>query len=244
MSEVDPRVAAGLKTQLAGRKRLLLSNARHIGWKMAFGAPKMMERLRLSAPAPGYLTDRTLLENGSSVSITGWSGPVVEFEIALLIGVDVPAGADPARARAAIDGIAPAIELADVDLPLTPEGVADIVAGNIFHRGVILGEPSFGRPGADLTGLTATIDATAGPTSDGPTSDGGTRTEVTDFEALTGEYGSVVAAAADALAGNGARLKAGDVIIGGSIVPPMMVTEPATFTYTLAGFPALTLSLV
>jgi 2-keto-4-pentenoate hydratase len=234
MSEVDPRVAEGLRTQLAGRNRLLLSNARHIGWKMAFGAPIMMERLRLSAPAPGYLTDRTLLENGASVSIAGWSGPVVEFEIALLIGADVPAGADPVRARAAIDGIAPAIELADIDGPLSPESVADIVAGNIFHRGVILGEPSFGRPGADLTGLTATIDATV---------DGETRTEVTDFEALTGEYGAVVAAAADALAGGGARLRAGDVVIGGSIVPPVQVTGSAAFTYTLAGFPSLTVSL-
>jgi 2-keto-4-pentenoate hydratase len=238
MSEVDPRVAAGLKTQLASRNRLLLSNARHIGWKMAFGAPGMMERLQLSAPAPGYLTDRTLLDNGASVSIAGWSGPVVEFEIALLIGADVPAGTDPTRARAAIDGVAPAIELADIDGPLTPESVADIVAGNIFHRGVILGEPSFGRPGADLTGLTAAIEATPGPSGDGVV-----RTEVTDFEALTGEYGAVVAAAADALAGNGARLRAGDIIIGGSIVPPVMVDSATTFTYTLAGFPSLALSL-
>jgi 2-keto-4-pentenoate hydratase len=234
MSEVDPRVAAGLKTQLSARNRLLLANARHIGWKMAFGAPMMMDRLQLSAPAPGYLTDRTLLENGASVSMVGWSGPVVEFEIALHLGEDVPGGVSPAQARAAIMGIGPAIELADLDGPLTPESVADIVAGNIFHRGVILGEPSFGRPGADLADLTATIDATI---------DGATRTEVTDFEALTGEYGAVVASAADALAGSGARLRAGDIIIGGSIVPPVMVTEPTTFTYTLTGFPSLTISL-
>ena len=234
MSEVDPRVAEGLKRQLGVRNRLILSNARHIGWKMAFGAPVMLERLQLPAPAPGYLTDRTLLDDGASVSMAGWTGPVVEFEIALHLGVDVPAGTSPDQARMAVSGIAPAIELADVDLPLTPEGVADIVAGNIFHRGVILGEPSFGRSGADLTGLTATITTTVGDA---------TPTQVTDLETLTGDYGSVLAAAADALTGHGTGMRAGDVIIGGSIVPPIQVNETTTFTYTLTGFPPLTVTL-
>jgi 2-keto-4-pentenoate hydratase len=234
MSEVDSRVAEGLRRQLAVRNRLILSNARHIGWKMAFGAPAMLERLQLPVPAPGYLTDRTLLDNGASVSMAGWTGPVVEFEIALHLGADVPAGTSPDRARMAVSGIAPAIELADVDLPLTPHDLSDIVAGNIFHRGVILGEPSFARPGADLTGVTATITTTF---------DDGTPTHVTDLEALTGDYGSVLAAAADALSGHGIGLRAGDVIIGGSIVPPIQANETTTFTYTLTGCPSLTVTL-
>lgn len=206
---------------------MLLTGARHIGWKMAFGAPAMMERLHLGVAAPGFLTDRTLVENDASVSTSGWTGAVIEFELALHLGADIPAGVSPAQARAAVAGIAPAIELADVDLPLEPDRVADIVAGNIFHRGFVLGEPSFARPGADLSGLTIEIGT------------GDDERIVTDLEALTGEYGMVLAAAADALAHHDARLTAGDVIIGGSVIPPVPITGPTRFEYRLSGFSPL-----
>jgi 2-keto-4-pentenoate hydratase len=230
MPDTDQRVLEGLGRQLTDRRRMLLTGARHIGWKMAFGAPAMMERLHLGVAAPGFLTDRTLIEDGASVSTGGWTGPVIEFEIALHLGADLAAGASPEQARAAVAGIAPAIELADVDLPLVPDRVADIVAGNIFHRGVILGEPSFARPGADLTGLVADIAA------------GDDRRTVTDLEALTGDYGTVLAAAADALAQHGARMTAGDVIIGGSVIPPIPIVGRTVFEYHLEGFPHLTVS--
>lgn len=226
-AEVDARIDAGLARQFDARRRLLAEGARHIGWKMAFGAPAMLERLQLSAPAPGFLTDQTLLEDGATVPVQGWTTPVVEFEIALHLGVDVAAGAGPADARAAVAAIGPAIELADVDLVLSPDLVADIVAGNIFHRGVILGESDPTRSGVDLAGLDASVD------------NGATSTEVTDLEALTGDYGMVVATVAALVARHGERLKAGDVIIGGSVVSPLPVPAPTTFVYTVTGFPPL-----
>jgi 2-oxo-3-hexenedioate decarboxylase len=227
-AEFDARVDAGLDRLFDARQRMLSEGARHLGWKMAFGAPAMLERLQLSAPAPGFLTDKTLFESGATLPLLGWTAPVVEFEIALHLGVDVPAGTGPAGARAAVAAIGPAIELADVDLALSPDLVADIVAGNIFHRGVILGEPDSTRSGVDLAGLVATID------------NGAAISELTDLEALTGDYGMVVATVADLVSRHGERLKAGDVIIGGSVVSPLPVPAPTTFVYTLSGFPPLT----
>jgi 2-keto-4-pentenoate hydratase len=225
---VDVRIDAGLSRQFDLRRKSLAEGARHLGWKMAFGAPAMLERLRLSAPAPGFLTDQTLLADGATVPVLGWTMPVVEFEIALHLGVDVIAGTGHAEARAAVAAIGPAIELADVDLAFSPDLVADIVAGNIFHRGVILGEPDSSRSGVDLAGLVATVD------------NGTTTIEVTDLEALTGDYGMVVATVADLVARHGERLRAGDIIIGGSVVSPLPVPAPTTFVYSLKGFPPLT----
>lgn len=230
MPEPDPRVVAGLQRLLDERRRLLLSGARHIGWKMAFGAPAMMERLHLDAPAPGYLTDRVVLDDGSVVSLSGWVRPVIEFELALHLGEDIPAGSSPEEARRAVSGVAPAIELADVDLELEPDRVPDIVAGNIFNRAVILGEPSFAREGARISDLTAEILS------------GEATVRVTDFEALTGEYGWVLAHAATALEVHGARLRAGDLVIAGSVIPPIPINSPTRFTYEVSGFPPITVT--
>ena len=46
------------------------------------------------APLVGFLTRNARVQSGGSVSFAGWSKPVVEPEIAVHIGRDVPAGAD------------------------------------------------------------------------------------------------------------------------------------------------------
>src|SRR6185436_15137167 len=107
-----------------------------IGWKVGFGAPAAMETLRITAPLIGHLTDRARLEPASKVSLAGWSKAAAEAEIAVFMGKDLPGGANRDAAKNAIAGIAPAIELADVDFP--PDDVEAILKGNIYQRHVLL----------------------------------------------------------------------------------------------------------
>jgi 2-keto-4-pentenoate hydratase len=231
MSDIDSRVESGLTRLLDSRTDRLASGERHIGWKMAFGAPAMLERFGLTAPVPGYLTTGTVIDNRADIGVADWTGPVAEFELALHLTTDVAGGASPRDARASIGAIGAAIELADVDLPLQTERLGDIIAGNIFHRSVTLGVPDPSRAGGDLSGLVAEIMI------------GGVERQVSDLEEFTGEYGSVVAAAAAALSRHGVTLRAGDVIIAGSIVPPVPVTGGATCRYQLTGLPPLTVEV-
>jgi 2-oxo-hept-3-ene-1,7-dioate hydratase len=227
----DARVLAGLGRLLETRRTTLAAGHSHLGWKMAFGAPAMMTRLELAAPAPGYLTDRTLLDNGGVVDTSTWTGPVAEFEIALHLGADVDPTMTPAEARATVESFGAAIELADIDIPLEPDRVEDIVAGNIFHRAVILG-PAGSGPDLDLEHVTAIVHT-----------DGSETHRVDDLEALTGEYGWVLVSAAQALDAHGEHLRAGDVVIGGSVVVPVRVESPATFTYELGSLPPLSVTV-
>lgn len=228
----DPRVIDGTKRQLAERRRRLDAGAGHVGWKVGFGAPSALELMQISAPLSGYLTDRTVLEPGERVPVGDWGRGIVEFEVAVYLAEDLGAGAGDEQARAAVGSLGPAIELANIDLPIGPDGVADILAGDIFHEAVIFGDRDPDRAGIDISGMTGRILV-----------DGEERAAVTELEEITGAYPWIVSTVASTLASQGERLRAGDVIITGSIVPPIPVTEGTTFTFALDPFSPISVHL-
>ncbi len=221
----DPRVVAGLERQLARRRQMLDRGAKPLGWKVGFGAPAALELMQITAPLLGFMTDATRLESGSVVETADWERGIVEFEVAVYLGRDLGPGSSPNEARAAVSAVGPAIELANIDLPLEASGVEEIVAGDIFHQSVILGDPDPGRAGLDTSGLTARI-----------LIDGTERAATADLEAITGAYPWIVSTVADTLAANGECLRADDVIITGSVVPPIPVTEGRDFALVLDPF--------
>ena len=164
--------------------------------------------MEISAPLLGFMTDATLFERGATIDTTDWERGIVEFEVAVYLGRDLGPGASDDDARAAISAVGAAIELANVDLPIEAASVGEIVAGDIFHMGVMFGEPDQRRAGLDIEGLTARI-----------LIDGTERAETTDLQAITGAYPWIVRTVADTLAANSETLRAGDVIITGSVVP-------------------------
>lgn len=211
----DPRVLAGMRAQLAARASRLAAGGRHLGWKAGFGAPAALQKFRLPGPLVGFMLAGARVTSDDTVSISGWTKPVAEPEIAVWLGDDLSDGSDRAKVAAAISSIGPAIELADLDPP--PEDVTEILAGNIFHRRVILGRADTARAGARLDGLVAHV-TRSGTKADPVTGDA--------LEANTGRLLDVVAHLASTLAACGEKLARGDVIICGSVVPPIFL-EPA-----------------
>src|SRR5690242_5154099 len=102
-----------MAAQLEQRGRRLESGEEHLGWKVGFGTPPVMEQLGTSASLVGYLVRSALLEPGATVSLAGWSKPILEPEIAVHLRGDVTdGGRDPDAVRAAVAGLGAAIELA------------------------------------------------------------------------------------------------------------------------------------
>jgi 2-keto-4-pentenoate hydratase len=208
----DPRIAEGMRAQMALRQKLLDGGAKQIGWKVGLGAPAMQVKCRLTAPIVGFLLDRALLPTGATVSLAGWQKPAAEAEIAAYIGRDLPAGANRDEVRRAIAAIGPAIELADIDCPM--DDVKAALAGDIFQRHVILGARDAMRGGARLDGLKARVTRS------------GTDVPVpTDLETNIGEVVTIVRHVADVAAAVGGGLRAGQFIICGSLTVPMLL-EP------------------
>lgn len=206
----DPRIQRGMAAQLGRRRERLDAGEQPLGWKVGFGSPAAMQKLTIQAPLIGFLIDKALVASGATVSLAGWIKPAAEPEIAVHMGHDLPAGADRDTVRAAIAGLGPAIELADVDRP--PDDVERILAGNIYQRGVIVGPCDASRAGGTVGGLQGQI-----------TRNGEAFAQTSDPQALTGDLIDIVRHVADTLAAFGETLRAGQIIITGSIVPPLWV---------------------
>jgi len=117
-----------------------------------------------------------------------------------------------AAAAAAVGALGPAIELADLDVP--PNDVEAILTGNIYHRHVLLGPRDATRAGCKVEGVTGRVFRR-----------GAEAARTSDPQANVGKLVEIVRHVADVLAAFGERLRAGEVIITGSIVPPLFV-EP------------------
>lgn len=207
---VNSAVTKGMQRQLQARAALLASGAKALGWKVGFGAPAALEMLGIDAPLVGFLVDGGLIGASETVSLAGWTKPVAEPEIAIYMGSDLAGGAGLDAAAAAIAGLGPAIELADMDIP--PKDTETILAGNIYHRRVALGPMDASRAGARLDGLSGRVFR-----------HGGEFAFTEELEANTGKLIEIAAHVANSLAACGEALRAGEVIIPGSVTPPIFL---------------------
>jgi 2-keto-4-pentenoate hydratase len=210
-----PLIQKGMPLQLAKRRARIAAGEKPLGWKVGLGAPASLQKLGITAPAVGFLMQRGLVLSGGTVSFAGWAKPVAEAEICVRVATDLRGGATPDTAMAAIKEILPAIELADLDPPPGPDNIDAVLDGNIYQRHVVLcGNTRFG---GSTSGLTSRLFRRGQEAS-----------QTTDPEALTGKLPAIVAHVANTLAAFGEKLSAGDVIITGSITPPIMIEDDET----------------
>jgi len=179
--------------QLGHWRATLHSGAARVGWKIGLNVPAVQEKLGIDRSVIGHLTTATLVGADGAHSLAGAEKPMAEPEIAIEVGPD-----------GTIAGLAPAIEVADIDRPL--EDVGEIVATNIFHRAVTIG-PSVPFPSAE--GIEAVLTVNGEQVGSG---DAG----ATDLEAI-------VTLVDETLRGAGESLQAGDRIIAGSLTAPAPV---------------------
>jgi 2-keto-4-pentenoate hydratase len=216
LTDLDkPLIKKGMTAQLAKRRARIAAGEKPLGWKVGLGAPAALQRLGNAAPVIGYLMQRALVLSGSTVSFNGYVKPVAEPEICVRMARDLPGRASAEEAAAAVKDIFPAIELADFDPVPTAENIDAVLEADIYQRHVILCGNT--RPGASLAGLTSRVMRRGAETA-----------RTTDLEALTGKLPDIISHVASTLAAFGEKLAAGDVIITGSITPPIVIEADET----------------
>jgi 2-keto-4-pentenoate hydratase len=220
----DPRVRRGMERQLESRRTLIEQGARPIGWKLGLGTAAAMEQHGTTAPLVGFLTDRGLREPGA-VPVGGWTKPTAEPEIAVHVAHDVPSDGERDAVAAAIAGFGVAIELVD----LGTDEVEEMLAGDLFHRHVVLGPPVEAIALDDLRGAIVLADEGQ---------------YVADPLELVGDPVASLAHLATHLAAFGEVVRAGDVLITGSIVPALAVSPGQRLEYRLEPLGELDLHFV
>ena len=215
-----PAVQDGMRRMLELRAARIDAEDRAIGWKLGLGAPSSLEKFDLAGPLVGFLSESALHEPGALLSIEGWQRPVAEPELAVHISEDIPPGSrDIGKA---ILGLAAAIELADVNPP--PDDIADVLGGNIYHRAVVTDVSHIERvPVGELRArVVSGVDVVA---------------EIADLEAQTGDLYTIIGHCADLLAAAGEVLRAGDIVIAGSVIPPVPMKPGDSFRFEVDGLP-------
>ena len=190
------RVSLALQAQLRARRGELDSGAVRVGWKVGLHIAEV-EEVMGSEPVFGYLTSATRLEPGATFHARGVRALRVEAEVAVELGRDVRPTDGPEAVRAAIAGLASALELVDVEPQV--DDFEGVVADNAYHRAFVLGPTRRVAPG---TQLASTCRINGELRASGTTSEG---------------FSAKLMAIARQLDAVGEGLRAGDRIITGSL---------------------------
>ena len=127
------------------------------GHKIGCTTPVMQSFLGIPNPCAGAVFDSTVREVSGSFDFDRLLHPGVECEMAVRLGVDLPADGAPydrSTVTPAVDAVMAAIELVDdrwvdyksVDTPT-------LIADNFFGAGCVLGAPVHDWQGLDLTAV-------------------------------------------------------------------------------------------
>jgi 2-oxo-3-hexenedioate decarboxylase len=206
MTSPDRRLAAGMAKQARLREQQLAGGARRAGWKAGFGTASAMAKLGTDAPLVGFLTDATRAAGGGTVSIEGFAAPRLEPEVAVALRGPISPAATPGEIVAAVQAVAPAIEIIDLG---PADDLEELLAANIFHRAYLIG-PFADADATRLDGIRVDIHM----------GDAELRLGV-DPAALLGRVPDILGGMARQLPLAGAAFAAGDVVITGSVIPAL-----------------------
>jgi len=203
------------------------------GYKIGLTTKRMQEMCGLDRPVAGVVLSDRVHASGASLALADYVRIGLEFEIAVRLARDLrPDGRALTLAEVAdaVDAVAPAIEIIeDRGADYAALDALSLIADNSWNAGIVLG--SFVKPWPDLAAAEATVFA------DGALIDRGFGRDV-----LGHPFHSVAWLAAH-LADNGTALRAGDIVMTGSLVTTKFPKKSSAYRYQLGGLGAVALTI-
>lgn len=200
-TQVPLTVAQAYEIQSASLARRYARGEKRIGVKMGFTSRAKMQQMGLDKMIWGRLTDAMLLEAGGTVSRSRFIHPRVEPEIAFMLKRPLSGTIDAMTAAAAVEAVAPALELIDSRYENFKFSLTDVIADNSSSSAFVIG-PWASRD-TDLSNLGLVMEI-----------DGMTRQVGSTAAILSNPLFSLVAAAR-LVAEAGEKLSKGDIVMAG-----------------------------
>ena len=215
------RVSSGLLQQ-----RIELDGEKVIGKKIGVTSKAVMNMLGVNQPDFGYLTDAMVVEEGEPLSITDkMIQPRAEGEIAFVLKKDLEGpGVTATDVLQATDFIVPCFEIVDSRIRDWKIKIQDTVADNASCGYFLLGQNAVDPSDVDLTtcGMVMELNGQVCSTGAGAA-------------ALGASPVSCVVWLANTLGRLGTPLKAGEVILSGSLVPLQPVKPGDYMSVSIGG---------
>lgn len=188
------------------------------GFKIGATAPTMQDYLHLPGPIAGFMPEHGLHGTDSALAFGGFVAPGAECEIAVHLGRDLRGPCTLDEAAASVDGVMAAIEIVEGRYPdIAAFGAPLLVADQVFHAAAILGAPTADWRVLDLEALPGRILV-----------DGEDRGAGWGRDLLGGPIRALAWLAGSEEAAAFGGLKAGQVIMLGSVTPPVWLEGPCT----------------
>ncbi|MFT4583995.1 MAG: 2-oxopent-4-enoate/cis-2-oxohex-4-enoate hydratase [Gammaproteobacteria bacterium] len=190
-------------------ERRLADGERMIGKKIGVTSKVVMDMLNVRQPDFGFLTDTMVYGNSAEVPVsTQLIQPKAEGEIAFVLKHDLKGpGVTNADVIAATDFVMPCFEIVDSRITDWKIKIQDTIADNASCGVIVLGDKSVSPLDVDLAtcGIVVSLNGEIISTGAGAAAMGSPVNAVTWLANTLGAYGI--------------ELKAGDIILSGSLVP-------------------------
>jgi 2-keto-4-pentenoate hydratase len=194
-----------------------------VGRKIATTTKIMQELMGIDHPCGGVIFARRVHASPASIVRTNFVHLVIECELAVRLAVDMPSTDEPydrASARKAVGTVMSAFELIEDRHAVYKDTQAlSLIADNAWNGGIVLGPEQQVPAGLDLNGRTGTLAINGENAATGRTDD---------------PMGALAWVANLAIT-RGAPLKAGMVVITGSVIPTRPIGTDETFRFTIDG---------
>ncbi len=205
------------------------------GFKIGATGSRMQQYLGLSGPAAGFMVTSGLHASPARLRFADYVRPGLECELAVRLARDLPAGpCSQEQAAAAVGELMAGIELVDNRYgAMETLHMPTMLADQVFHGAAVLGAPApSGWRNWDLAAIEGQILV-----------DGHERDKGVGGELLGHPLRGLAWLAASPLAAAFGGLKAGQVVMLGSVCPPVWLDGPASARVEFAGLAPVELTL-
>ncbi len=179
----------------------LTRGAHRIGMKMGFTSRAKMAQMGVNDMIWGRLSSDMLIEEGGELDMSRFIHPRAEPEICFLLKRPLEGAVTPMQALAAVEALAPAIEIIDSRYENFKFSVPDVVADNASSSALVVGR--WHAPDTEVSNLGLILSLAGQPAEMGSTA------------AILGHPIRALVAAARLVAEQGERLEAGHLIMAG-----------------------------
>ncbi len=214
-------VAEAYQVQQLSVERRLSRGERRIGVKMGLTSRAKMLQVGVDEVAWGRLTDAMLVEEGSALSRARYVHPRVEPEVAFLMKAPLVGKVTAAAALAAVEAIAPAMEIIDSRYENFKFALEDVIADNTSSSGLVIGP--WHDPQIDFSNLGVILEID------------GEVVQVGSTAAILGHPLRSLVAAARLVAEAGEQINTGDIVMAGGITAAPNLELGQTVRTTVQG---------
>jgi 2-keto-4-pentenoate hydratase len=199
----------------------LAAGATLVGRKIGATSQAIQQQLGVTTPDYGHLFDDMVIPDGGAVPLGELVAPMVEPEIAFRLGADLRGpGLTAEDVLAATRAVCPALEIIDSRIAGWKITFADTVADNGSSARCVFGPEQDLLPGTDLAAESVRLTQDGSELAVGPAT------------AVLGHPATSVAWLANALADFDAGLRAGDLVLSGSLTRAMPMQPGCAYTAT------------